>query len=177
MLIETERLILRDYSIEDLQDFYRVKSCKEVWTYSTYVPLNNLEQAQVELEHLISKQALHENGFCALLLKESNCFIGEAGILDYNKSANRCVIGYNLLPSFWQKGYATEITRYLVQYAFEDMLVERVEALAVKENTESCRVLEKSGLILEGTLKHFAKINGSYHDICYYGLIRGEYAK
>lgn len=113
MNLETERLVLRNYSMEDLEDFYRIKSCKEVWTYSTYVPLNSKIQAKAELEQLISQQASNDYGFCALFLKESNIFIGEAGILSYNKNANRCVLGYNLLPGFWMKGYATEITRCL----------------------------------------------------------------
>jgi RimJ/RimL family protein N-acetyltransferase len=46
-------------------------------------------------------------------------FIGEAGIIGYNPRANRCVIGYNLLPQYWEHGYATEITKHLVKYSFE----------------------------------------------------------
>lgn len=175
MKIETEHLVLRNYSLEHLEHFYKIKSCKEVWTYSTYHPLTDRLQAKAELEKLIMIQKSNEYVFCALFQKESNEFIGEAGILSYNINANRCVIGYNLLPCFWNKGYATEISRHLVQYAFHHMKVERVEALADKQNIASCRVLEKSGLLLEGTLKHFAKINDSYHDVCYYGITRDEY--
>ncbi len=66
--------------------------------------------------------------FMALYLKGTNEFIGEAGIIGYNPNANRCVIGYNLLPEFWNQGYASEITN-CIELGFE-----RIEALALLSN-------------------------------------------
>ena len=72
--------------------------------------------------------------FMALYLKGTNEFIGEAGIIGYNPNANRCVIGYNLLPEFWNQGYASEITNCIVAYVFEELGFERIEALALQSN-------------------------------------------
>lgn len=170
MNLETACLELRNYHIEDLENYYKLKSCNEVWKYSTYIPLTDIIQAKEELEKNISMQSTKESVFCALFEKDTNNYIGEAGIISVNKNANRCVVGYNLLPCFWNKGYATEITRCLIAYAFNILRFERVEALADIQNIASCRVLEKSGMLREGVLKHFAKINDCYHDICYYGI-------
>lgn len=175
MNIETERLKLRNYEIADLENYFRLKSCKEVWTYSTYIPLTDTIRAKEELEKLVSMQATNEFVFCALFEKRNHNYIGEAGIISVNKNANRCVVGYNLLPCYWNKGYATEITRCLIKFAFNDLMYERVEALADEQNIASCRVLEKSGMLREGVLKHFAQINDCYHDICYYGITTGDY--
>lgn len=172
MKIETARLYLRKYTTSDLSNFYNLKSCKSIWTYSTFTCLKSVHKAEELLSALV-----HDNSeyiFHALFLKETDEFIGEAGIISYNSNADRCTIGYNLLPQFWNKGYATEISRELVSYAFEKLGTERVEALAMKNNAASCRVLEKSGLKLEGTLRHFTKINGKYEDVCYFAVISSD---
>lgn len=169
--IKTQRLELRDYNKTDLENIFKLKSCKEVWKYSTYDAINTYDEAEFELNKLINMN--HENPyiFKGLYLYNTNTYIGEAGIISYNKNANRCVVGYNILPKYWNKGYATEITRAIVKYAFETLKVQRVEALAQEENIASRRVLEKSGLILEGILKNFAYIRGVYVNVCYYGVI------
>ena len=81
----------------------------------------------------------------------------------------------NLLPDYWNLGYATEITKALVSYAFEDIGIERVEALAMSLNIASCKVLEKSGFTLEGILRHFTKIKDKYYDVCYYSIISSDF--
>lgn len=175
MRIETNRLILKDYSIKNIQDYYLLKSCELVWKYSTNKAITDIDIIRKQLSELIINQEKNDIGFCAVFEKTSNNYIGEAGILSINKTADRCVIGYNLLPSYWNLGYATEITTALVQYAFHVLKLERVEALAMQLNTASCRVLEKSGLRKEGILKHFAKIDGYYYDVLYYGIVRDDY--
>lgn len=174
MFLKTERLTLKDYTADDSGNYFRLKSCEPVWQYSTCTPLTE-EQSGEALEKLIGIFNQGLPVFSKLLLTETGEYIGEAGIVARNSEAGRCVVGYNLLPEFWGKGYATEITRSLVRYAFETLRVERVEALAQKENAASCRVLEKSGLLLEGVLRHYAKIRGEYADICLYGMIAGDF--
>lgn len=175
MYLDTNRLVLKDYSIENLQDYYSLKSCEEVWKYSTNSPENDIDVIKNQLKELIENQKKYNFGFCSLFEKASNNYVGEAGILSMNRNANRCVIGYNILPPFWNKGYATEITKEIVRYAFNTLEFERVEALALQLNVPSCKVLEKSGLIKEGVLKHFARIDQCYYDVAYFGVIRSDY--
>lgn len=174
MIIETNRLILREYSNEDIDDYYKLKSCKEVWKFSTYIPIKDYESAKRQLHDLIESKTEKDIGFCAIIDKKSNEYIGEAGILSFNRVADRCVIGYNLLPEYWNNGFATEITKELIKYAFKNLSTERVEALAMNSNVASVRVLEKSGMKKEGVLRHFAKLNGTYYDVCYYGIIKED---
>ncbi|TVY08024.1 GNAT family N-acetyltransferase [Paenibacillus cremeus] len=113
--------------------------------------------------------------FQALFLKHTNEYIGEAGVLSYKSNSNRGVLGYNLLPDYWGHGYATEITKALVKFSFEEMKMERVEALVADGNESSKKVLEKSGFILEGTLRNYARINNNYCNVYYYGMICKDY--
>ncbi len=174
MKLETARLLLREYILSDADNYFKLKSCPEVWKYSTNSVITDKEASTRDLA-VISSYSKSGSGFCALILKETGEYIGEAGVLSINQNVNRCVIGYNLLPAFWGRGLATEISKALVAYAFDNLEMERVEALALKDNRGSCRVLEKSGLLMEGVLRHFTRINGVYADVCYYGMTRGDY--
>ena len=175
MTVETKRLTLQPYTLSNLENYHRLMSNPHVWQYSTTSTHESLEQSKQKLEQLITGYTTNPLGFYALIDKTSNTFIGEAGVLSFNKATDRCVIGYNLLPGFWGKGYATETCKALIAYAFDKLHAQRVEALAMNANVASCRVLEKSDMTLEGTLRNFTKIDGIYHDVCYYGIIKSDY--
>lgn len=177
MIIETDRLVLCEYGKFHIKDYYKLKSCKEVWKYSTFIPVKEMEQAKSMLNGLIEERASGKHTFMALHKKEGNEFIGEAGIIGCNPNANRCEIGYNLLPQYWMNGYAAEIAKGIVKYAFENLKFERVEALALQVNTASCRVLEKSGFVLEGVLRNYNHYESGYRNVCYYGIISSDFYK
>ena len=174
MEILTERLRLREYDKSCINDYYRLKSCSAVWDYSTFVPVQGILEAEQLLNEIIVSRAQNKAGFLALYKKDNNQFIGEAGIISINRNANRCKIGYNLLPEFWNQGFATEIATKLVLYAINDLNYERVEALVISDNRASCRVMEKAGFKCEGTLRHFNKHEDSYRDVNYYGIISSD---
>ena len=175
MKIETKRLSLEDYTVDDFQYFWLLKSSIKVWRYSTFIPYKNKEQAIDDFKKILDSLNGNPYQFAALRTKEDNRFIGEAGIISLNQQANRCVIGYNLLPDYWNMGFATEITKSLISYAFKNLGVERVEALALSSNLASRKVLHKSGFFLEGLLRHFAKINDEYFDVYYYSVISSDF--
>jgi len=78
------------------------------------------------------------------------------------------------LPLYWNQGYATEITKGIVEYAFENLKIERIEALALQLNKGSCRVLEKIGFTLEGVLRNFNSSETGYRNVCYYSIISSD---
>ena len=173
MHLETDRLQLRPYEMENLTVYHALMSDPDVLRYSSKEPCETLAQSEQRLMEIV-RSGNDPVGFHALLEKESGRYIGEAGILSITPRANRCVIGYNLLPAFWGRGYATEIAGALVDYAFDVLKLERVEALTQEANLASRRVLEKTGFVLEGTLRRFAYIAGTYRDVCTYGMIRSD---
>ncbi|MDR2711655.1 MAG: GNAT family N-acetyltransferase [Clostridiales bacterium] len=175
MNIETIRLLLKNYTSDDFKYYWLLKSSYKVWQYSTFTPYQNEGEASLEFKKILD--SLNENPyqFAALWTKEGNQFIGEAGIISLNQQSNRCVLGYNLLPAYWNMGFATEITKALVIHAFEHLCVERIEALTMSLNIASRKVLEKSGFLLEGTLRHFAKVHDNYFDVCYYSIITSDF--
>lgn len=173
--IETERLILKNYSENDLGNIRKLKSDPMVWKFSTKFATTKLEDAKIHIESVLKNYAENKYDFEALFLKDTGEYIGEAGILSFNKQSNRVVLGYNLISRFWGKGYATEITKALVKHLFIVEKVERIEALAGEGNIASRKVLENSGFINEGLLRNFAYIDNSYINVYYYGIIKDDY--
>ena len=173
--IETQRLILKNYTENELEDVNKLKSDHRVWEYSTKVATTKMEDSKIYLQSVLKNYTKSKCDFQALFLKDTGEYIGEAGILSFNKQNNRSVVGYNLLSKYWTNGYATEITKALVKYSFEVWKVERIEALVGDGNGASRKVLEKSGFIQEGLLRNFAYINKKYINVYYYGIIKDDY--
>ena len=77
----------------------------------------------------------------------------------------------------WRVHLETARAVLRVDHAFIELGLHRVEALVMADNLASCRVLEKAGLLREGVLKDFAHKDGSFRDVCFYGLTRQDYRR
>ena len=84
-------------------------------------------------------------------------------------------MGYCLDDAAWGHGYATEAGRALLQWAFDTLDLNRVQAETDTRNAASARVLEKLGFVREGTLREDCVVNGEVSDSWVYGLIRREW--
>ena len=84
-------------------------------------------------------------------------------------------MGFCLAEAAWGHGYATEGARALLQWAFDTLDLNRVQAEADTRNAASARVLEKLGFVREGTLREDCVVNGDVSDSWVYGLIRREW--
>jgi len=84
-------------------------------------------------------------------------------------------LGYCLSDAAWGHGYATEAARALLQWAFDTLDLNRVQAETDTRNAASARVLEKLGFVREGTLREDCVVNGEVSDSWVYGLIRRQW--
>ena len=87
----------------------------------------------------------------------------------------RAEIGYDLLPAYWRQGIATEALQAILLYAFEDMELNRVEAVTSPDNVASRALLKKLGFAEEGYLRQRYFQRGTFHDDVIYGLLCSEY--
>jgi RimJ/RimL family protein N-acetyltransferase len=84
-------------------------------------------------------------------------------------------LGYCLDDAAWGHGYATEAARCLLQWAFDTLALNRVQAETDTRNTASARVLEKLGFVREGMLREDCVVNGEVSDSWVYGLLRRQW--
>jgi ribosomal-protein-alanine N-acetyltransferase len=84
-------------------------------------------------------------------------------------------VGYQVHPSARGRGVATEATCILVNHLFNVRPVERIQATVVVGNEASYRVLERAGMKQEGVLRGVSFVNGRYHDLHLYSIVRGDW--
>jgi ribosomal-protein-alanine N-acetyltransferase len=156
VILETERLLLREYVEEDAEAFFKLNSDPEVLRFVPDKALLNVEQArQLLIDHPIADYRKHGFGRGALIIKSTGESasaalrrdeqIGFAG-LKYLEELGEVDVAYRLLPTHWGLGLATEVALASVRYGFTDLGLKRIIGLVMPENIASVRVLEKAGL-------------------------------
>jgi [ribosomal protein S5]-alanine N-acetyltransferase len=145
IIIETERLILRLFTIEDAAVVYELNSDPEVTRY-TGDPVKDAAHAKEILEQVILPQyALYNHGRWAVHVKLTNEFIGWCGLKNRPERAE-IDLGYRFKKSAWGKGYATEAAAATIKYGFQKLQLPRIVGRAMPDNIGSLTVLEKCGM-------------------------------
>lgn len=148
--IETERLILREMLPTDDVGMFELDSNPEVHRFLGNKPVKDIEESRMHIESLRQQYADNGIGRWAVILKETNEFIGWSGIKlimeSVNNHQNFYEIGYRFIQKHWGKGYATEAGNAFVDFAFNEMKVEVLYAYADAGNEGSRNILEKLGM-------------------------------
>lgn len=146
VILETDRLLLREFVEEDAEAFFKLNSDLEVLRFVPDKPLLNVEQArQLLVDHPIADYRKYGFGRGACILKSTGEQIGFAG-LKYLKELGEVDVAYRLMPTHWGLGFATEAALASVRFGFAELGLKRIIGLAMPENVASVRVLEKTGL-------------------------------
>jgi RimJ/RimL family protein N-acetyltransferase len=164
--IETERLLLRELLLSDVDGMFELDSNPNVHLFVGNNPVKNIEQS-VEYIHFVQKQYKDfGTGRWAVILKETNEFLGWSGIKfitdEINGHTNFYEIGYRFIEKHWGKGYATEAGKAFVDYAFNEMKVDALYAYADAGNENSRKILEKLGLRYVNSFEHEGEIEVWY---------------
>ena len=117
---------------------------------------------------------VQSNYIFGIRLNDSNQFLGGIGIT-IDKVHNRGEIGYWIGVPFWNKGYATEATKLVLQFGFEQLKLNKIHAVHLIGNSSSGKVMLKNGMIKEGVLKEHYKKGDEYRSVIQYRLTKGEY--
>lgn len=150
IILETERLFLREFTLQDGQLLFDLNNNPEVIKY-VHEPKPVLTEMDSILENIILPQyRLYNHGRWAVHLKNTKEFIGWCG-LKFVTEKNEIDIGYRFLQPHWGYGYATESATATINYGFNTLHLKRITAKAHIENIASQNVLLKCGLFFYGT--------------------------
>lgn len=149
MILETERLILRQWQDEDYPVYAGLNADPEVMRY--FPSRLSVEQSIEQARKLKNKIARRGWGFWAAEVKASGEFIGFIGLNDVDADsgipkAPLLEVGWRLLAAHWGKGYATEGAKRALQYAFEELGVQQLYSFTALINQPSQRVMIKLGM-------------------------------
>ncbi|MBL7890953.1 MAG: GNAT family N-acetyltransferase [Bacteroidia bacterium] len=144
-ILETERLYLRAFIIEDAPLLIDLNSDPEVTRYTGDGPVANIKEAERILKEIILPQYPNKIGRWAVHLKANEEFIGWCGI-KFIQEDNEYDLGYRFYKKHWGKGYATESANAVMDYAKNNLQLEEIIGRAAIENTASIHVLKKMGM-------------------------------
>ena len=173
--LHTARLRLRPFTPADADALYTLHSSAHVLRYWDAPPWG--ERARAE-RFLTACRQLEEDGSGARLAMDrasDGSFLGWCSLTRWNPDHRSASLGYCLDDAAWGQGYATEAARAVLQWAFDTLDLNRVQAETDTRNTASARVLEKLGFVREGTLREDCVVNGDVSDSWVYGLLRRQW--
>ncbi len=153
-ILETARLILRPFVLDDAANLYLLNSDPEVLRYTGDQPPASIEAARRGLlERPLADYRLHGFGRSACVLKATGQFIGFAG-LKYVPELCEVDLGYRLSREFWGQGLATEAARASVAHGFNELGLQRIIGLVEPLHVASVRILQKCGMEYERTVDY-----------------------
>ncbi len=174
--IETDRLVLRVRTVADAVDIFEYASQPEVSYPAGFPPVKTLEDEIYYLEHILPERNQKENlpaGY-GIVVKGTDKVIGS---VDFNHRHEDDVLelGYTLHPDYWGRGYVPEAARALIDLAFKEMDLHKIELSCYSHNIQSQRVAEKLGFTLEARIRDRKNVQGNRCDSLIYGLLRSEW--
>ena len=142
-IIETERLILRPFRIDDVKPSFEMEQNPNINRFTNDGGIKTYEDVEKLIRKVINVD-YQEYGFgrFALELKETSEFIGFSG-LKYLKDTNEIDLGYRIRQEYWGKGLATESGKASIKFGFEKLKLNRIIAFILPGNVASKNVLTK----------------------------------
>lgn len=148
VIIETERLVLKEINLANLEEMFELYSDPEVLKYTGESAIGTVTEMAEAIQERIENYRKYGYGRWATFLKEDMQFIGWAG-LAYLPEFDEIDLGYRFFPKFWGKGFATEASIAILDHGFNQLKLDRIIAIALEENQASLRVMEKVGMQFE----------------------------
>ncbi|SMF87098.1 ribosomal-protein-alanine N-acetyltransferase [Paenibacillus uliginis N3/975] len=176
-ILETERLILRLVEDRDAEQLYEILSDAEVAKFDYFYPVTSKEQVLKFIERYKKEIEENEEITWGIILKETNKLIGTCCLGSFDEGARRGELGYDIAQVKWGKGYATEALEAVIDYGFDIMNLNRIEATITPGNDASVKVLSKLNFIQEGVVRERDLIKGKLEDGIMMSILKRDYIK
>jgi ribosomal-protein-alanine N-acetyltransferase len=178
-ILDTRRLILREFQPIDAQAVFESLSQEATTRYINRGPMQSLQEAQ---ELVKIRGSLFERGFgirWAIALREKTDYvIGSSGFYKLDKGNRSVEIGYDLHPDYWRQGIITEVLKTVIDFAYSDdffVPLNRIQALTYLDHAASIGLLKKLGFQEEGIRREAGYWKDQYHDLRSFSLLRRDW--
>ena len=138
-ILTTERLTLRQLEINDEQQIFKLRSDSEINKYLNRQIANTIDDAR----NFINKITKSGSLYWAITLSDKNILIGTICLFGFSGENDTCEIGYELLTNFQGQGIMSEGLEKVIDYAFNTIKVQKIEAFFHRDNQNSIKLLEK----------------------------------
>jgi len=173
--LSTDRLRLRSLALADAPAVQSLLADYDIAAGALNIPHPYPEgYGEYWIRRVLSAAANSTRFPFALVRWEDNLLVGTVNLLTHPHD-RRDEMGYWLGKPFWRQGYMTEAVRRVVQFAFEDLQVNRLQAACFSWNVASARVMQKVGMTHEGQMRQHVLKWGKFEDLDYYGLVHDQW--
>ena len=174
--IQTERLILRRFTINDIEVAFRNwTSDDKVTEYLRWPTHKDIFITESVINRWIENYKNSSFYQWAIVPKDINEPIGTISVVDMDEKIDKVHIGYCIGSKWWNKGYTSEAFSAIISFLFDEVKVNRIESQHDPNNPNSGNVMKKCGLKYEGTLRKADWSNKGIVDACMYGLLSEDY--
>lgn len=171
--IETERLILRRFTLDDTEAMYKNwASDDEVTKYLIWPTHSNIDVTRMVLEDWVKSYENDDSYQWAIVPKDINEPIGSISVVAKDDEAEMVHIGYCIGRKYWHKGITSEALKALIDFFFNEVGVKCIESRHDPRNPHSGDVMKKCGMIYKGTKKDSDRNNQGICDASYYAITR-----
>lgn len=173
--IETERLVLRPFTIDDAPKMYEnwASDC-EVTKYLMWPTHSGVDVTQKILQEWVESYTQENKYEWCLELKETGEPIGSMGVVRIVEKAELMEIGYCISRTYWHQGITSEALQAVMDFLFDEVGVNRIESRHNLKNLHSGNVMKKCGMVYEGTKVEGDWDNSGICDIAFYGLTKTQ---
>ncbi len=177
-MISTQRLILRRFEYGDntsmLKNWIADERIQSMYSEPVYT---DFQQVKELLDKYINSYSNKDYYRWAIVLKENGECIGQIAYFLVDSKNNFAEIEYCIGSQYQCMGYATEATKAVIDFGFNEINLHKVQICHKSNNIPSKKVIEKCGFCYEGTLRDYFYMNGNYVDRLYYSILETEYRK
>lgn len=173
---ESERLLLREFSMDDLAGVQRYACDMRVVEHLTFGPNNESDSVEFLRRCQLDRAAQPRQDHAFAIVRQADSeLVGSCGLHLRPWRKRTAELGYCLAYEFWGNGYAREAVAALVTYGFESLDLHRICAVADPENVPSLRLLERLGFRREGHLRKDEYLRGQWRDSLVYAVLADEW--
>jgi len=172
-MIETERLLIRQFKNEDYKRVFEICDDYELAKTTLGIPIPYTEEmAKIFIEK--SKSKIEEKSaynFAVCFKDKPEEVIGCVSLVGINPVANKAEIGYWTSRKLWGQGIATEAAKAMINFGFKELKLHSIIARHFEENPASGKVMQKCGMKYVGIMRDNEFRLGEYKNVVYYELL------
>ena len=146
-VLQTERLVLRKLSIDDMEEIFFLRSSDDVNKFLDRPRANNIDEAIAFINKVNIGIANNISLYWVICFKDNPKLIGTICLWNFNEQENKAEVGYEVIPDNQGKGIAKESLSVVINFGFNTLLLDKIEAYTHRENVASIRLLEKSSFV------------------------------
>ena len=172
-VLETNRLVLRQLTMDDAADYFEIFSDDEVTRYYDVNTMTDVNEAKALIQRHNAHYQNHVSIRYVLQLKDSGKVIGTFGLYDF-KGSDSVEIGFDLNRAHWKQGYMTEAIRRVIDFVFQELGIAAVYGGFLKPNTASENLMKRLGFTRDKVLDTIEIMPGVFETVYFYKLTRAD---